>query len=385
MNEGDEGNMDDFLPKTIDRGGKRKAEEVHVRRSQEQFPRRSCPFANQPIASQSTNKGCGQILSFVIEVPVDEVGFLIGRRCATMDQIQHTSGALIGIEPSPCPVCTKRRVDLGGTKEQIQSALRLITDLMIDWDPNTCVESVDSIPDHHLREPSSYGYINPPESQPAGSYPTNPSNYGDSSTQPSIWGQANPSGRHPVPWPGSLFIHPSDLGSRPIQPAAQYQANPSGRHIEPWPGSLWNHPIQPAAQYQANASDRHIVPWPGSLWNHTIQPAAQYQADPSAMHPAPWPGSDLSSSSSANYWYRPNPSAMPEIPPFCDYHLPEPVACDPEISSLIPTESSQGSCAAPPFNNPILSEAGDEAYTSAMHASTSRKRQRKRQRKRLNV
>ena len=92
-----------------------------------------------------------------------------------MDQIQHTSGALIGvcdlttkalahilsvkkdccfhlngiimcfmrlkkklsyffqIEPSPCPVCTKRRVDLGGTKEQIQSALRLITDLMIDW------------------------------------------------------------------------------------------------------------------------------------------------------------------------------------------------------------------------------------------------------------
>ena len=28
---------------------------------------------NQPIASQSTNKGCGQILSFVIEVPVDEV------------------------------------------------------------------------------------------------------------------------------------------------------------------------------------------------------------------------------------------------------------------------------------------------------------------------
>uniref|UniRef100_F6HZW8 Uncharacterized protein n=1 Tax=Vitis vinifera TaxID=29760 RepID=F6HZW8_VITVI len=28
MNEGDEGNMDDFLPETIDRGGKRKAEEV---------------------------------------------------------------------------------------------------------------------------------------------------------------------------------------------------------------------------------------------------------------------------------------------------------------------------------------------------------------------
>ena len=30
---------------------------------------------NQPIASQSTNKGCGQILSFVIEVPVDEVNY----------------------------------------------------------------------------------------------------------------------------------------------------------------------------------------------------------------------------------------------------------------------------------------------------------------------
>ena len=45
MNEGDEGNMDDFLPETIDRGGKRKAKEVDVRRSQEQFPRRSCPFA----------------------------------------------------------------------------------------------------------------------------------------------------------------------------------------------------------------------------------------------------------------------------------------------------------------------------------------------------
>ena len=44
MNEGDEGNMDDFLPETIDRGGKRKAEEVDFRRSQEQFPRHSLLF-----------------------------------------------------------------------------------------------------------------------------------------------------------------------------------------------------------------------------------------------------------------------------------------------------------------------------------------------------
>ena len=45
MNERDEGNMDDSLPETIDRGGKRKMEEEEVPKSQEQFPKRSCPSA----------------------------------------------------------------------------------------------------------------------------------------------------------------------------------------------------------------------------------------------------------------------------------------------------------------------------------------------------
>ena len=51
MNEGDEGNMDDFLPETIDRGGKRKAEEVDFRRSQEQFPRHSLFFCSYSQSS----------------------------------------------------------------------------------------------------------------------------------------------------------------------------------------------------------------------------------------------------------------------------------------------------------------------------------------------
>ena len=45
MNERDEGNMDDSLPETIDRGGKRKMEEEEVPKSQEQFPKRYCPSA----------------------------------------------------------------------------------------------------------------------------------------------------------------------------------------------------------------------------------------------------------------------------------------------------------------------------------------------------
>ena len=47
MNERDEGNMDDSLPKTIDRGGKRKMEEEEVPKSQEQFPKLSC--CNAPV------------------------------------------------------------------------------------------------------------------------------------------------------------------------------------------------------------------------------------------------------------------------------------------------------------------------------------------------
>ena len=43
INERDEGNMDDSLPETIDCGGKRKVEEEDVLKSQEQFPKRSCP------------------------------------------------------------------------------------------------------------------------------------------------------------------------------------------------------------------------------------------------------------------------------------------------------------------------------------------------------
>ena len=45
MNERDEGNMDDSLPETIDRGGKRKLKEEDVPKFQEQFPKRSCPSA----------------------------------------------------------------------------------------------------------------------------------------------------------------------------------------------------------------------------------------------------------------------------------------------------------------------------------------------------
>ena len=89
---------------------------------------------------------------------------------------------------------------------------------------------VNPIPHRHLPEPSSYGYINRPglrpESQAVGSYPAHSSYYGDSSTQPSLWGpMPSPSGRHAAPSPGSLSIHPSNLGNHPIQPAAQYQAN----------------------------------------------------------------------------------------------------------------------------------------------------------------
>ena len=294
---------------------------------------------------------------------------------------------------------------------------------------------VNPIPHRHLPEPSSYGYINRPglrpEFQAAGSYPAHSSYYGDSSTQPSLWGpMPSPSGRHAAPSSGSLSIHPSNLGNHPIQPAAQYQANPSGRHpAAPWPGSLWNHPIQPAAQDQANPSGGHpAVPWPGSLWNHPIQPAAQYQANPSAMPPAPWPGSDLPSSSSANYGYHANPSTTPATsqsgtcPAPLEYYTPHVVYHDPispgfsyqanetvmrpvsqpgaypiplfdttnnppthattqsqTTTSGMPSESSREIIPATQLhhNNPIQPEAGDEAYPSAMHASTSRKRQRK--------
>eukprot|EP00261_Vitis_vinifera_P031424 XP_019072667.1 PREDICTED: uncharacterized protein LOC109121821 [Vitis vinifera] len=344
------------------------------------------------MASQSPNIGCSQLYFHVIEIAADKVGYVVGKNRATIGGIQQSSGAWIWIESGECTPGTYRRVHLGGTREQIQSAEKDIYEVL-----GQCPDRrVNPIPHRHLPEPSSYGYINRPglrpESQAAGSYPAHSSYYGDSSTQPSLWGpMPSPSGRHAAPSPGSLSIHPSNLGNHPIQPAAQYQANPSGRHpTAHWPGSLWNHPIQPAAQDHSNPSGGHpAVPWPGSLWNHPIQPAAQYQANPSAMPPAPWPGSDLPSSSSANYGYHANPSTTPATSqsgtcpaPLFDTTNNPPTHVTTQsqtTTSGMPSESSREIIPATQLhhNNPIQPEAGDEAYSSAMHASTSRKHQRK--------
>ncbi|KAL6348587.1 hypothetical protein AAG906_016106 [Vitis piasezkii] len=340
----------------------------------------SKPVINQQMASQSPNIGCSQLYFHVIEIAADKVGYVVGKNRATIGGIQQSSGAWIWIESGNAPG-TYRRVHLGGTREQIQSAEKDIYEVL-----GQCPDRrANPIPHRHLPEPSSYGYINRPglrpESQAVGSYPAHSSYYGDSSTQPSLWG----------PMPRSLSIHPSNLGNHPIQPAAQYQANPSGRHpTAHWPGSLWNHPIQPAAQDHSNPSGGHpAVPWPGSLWNHPIQPVAQYQANPSAMPPAPWPGSDLPSSSSANYGYHANPSTTPATSqsgtcpaPLFDTTNNPPTHVTTQsqtTTSGMPSESSREIIPATQLhhNKPIQPEAGDEAYSSAMHASTSRKRQRK--------
>ncbi|KAL6313311.1 hypothetical protein AAG906_002812 [Vitis piasezkii] len=310
----------------------------------------SKPVINQPMASQSPNIGCSQLYFHVIEIAADKVGYVVGKNRATIGGIQQSSGAWIWV------------LHLGGTREQIQSAEKTFMRCL-------CPDRrANPIPHRHLPEPSSYGYINRPglrpESQAVGSYPAHSSYYGDSSTQPSLWGP---------------------------MPTAQYQANPSGRHpTAHWPGSLWNHPIQPAAQDHSNPSGGHpAVPWPGSLWNHPIQPAAQYQANPSAMPPAPWPGSDLPSSSSANYGYHENPSTTPATSqsgtcpaPLFDTTSNPPTHVTTQsqtTTSGMPSESSREIIPATQLhhNNPIQPEAGDEAYSSATHASTSRKRQRK--------
>ncbi|RVW61275.1 hypothetical protein CK203_020634 [Vitis vinifera] len=70
------------------------------------------------MATQSTNKGRRQIHSFVIEVPVGKVDFLIGKKRATIDGIQHSSGASIKIESRPCFAGTNRRAELRGTSQR---------------------------------------------------------------------------------------------------------------------------------------------------------------------------------------------------------------------------------------------------------------------------
>ncbi|XP_043705828.1 far upstream element-binding protein 1-like isoform X2 [Telopea speciosissima] len=162
---------------------------------------------------------------FIMKVPNNKVGLIIGKGGETIKNMQARSGAriqLIPLHPPPGDTSTERTVHIDGTQEQIESAKQLVNEV---------------ISENRVRNPTmSGGYSQ------QGYRPPRP---------PTSWG---PPGQPPMQQPGYGYMQP---GAYPGPPPQYNMSQPSYAGYPPQPTSTasgWDQTSVPSSQQTTTGS-----------------------------------------------------------------------------------------------------------------------------------
>ncbi|XXG45919.1 hypothetical protein AAC387_Pa02g0879 [Persea americana] len=222
-------------------------------------------------ASRRFTMGQPGVEQFIMKVPNNKVGLIIGKGGEMIKSMQAKSGARIQLTPLHLPAgdtSTERTVQIDGTKEQIESAKQLVNEVISG--------------ENRLRNPSMAGGYRqqgyrpprpptnwgppgqPPTQQPGygymqpGAYPGQPPQYGMS--QPPYAGyptQTTSTGWDQTPAPPNQQAAPGS-GYYSQQPQQQQQPAPGGSSI-PADNTSYNY-SQPASNYNPQGSYGYQAP-----------------------------------------------------------------------------------------------------------------------------
>uniref|UniRef100_A0A2P2LSF2 Uncharacterized protein MANES_16G078700 n=2 Tax=Rhizophora mucronata TaxID=61149 RepID=A0A2P2LSF2_RHIMU len=204
--------------------------------------------------------GQGGSEHYVMRVPNNKVGLVIGKGGETIKNMQARTGARIQVIPLHLPpgdTSTERSVHIDGTTEQIEAAKQLVNEVTSE---------------NRARNPSMAG------GYPQQGYQTRP---------PSSWGQ---SGAPPMQQPGYSYMQP---GAHPGQSAQYNMSQPpyggyppqatSGGYPSNWDQSTGSQQIsgydyynQPHSSHQQQAPGGPAAPADSSGYNYSQPPASGY-------------------------------------------------------------------------------------------------------------
>ncbi|KAK4747033.1 hypothetical protein SAY87_026070 [Trapa incisa] len=196
---------------------------------------------------------------FVIKVPNNKVGLVIGKGGETIKNMQNRTGARIQVVPLHLPpgdTSTERNLYIDGTSEQIEAAKQLVAEV---------------ISENRMRSSSiSGGY----GQQGYQSRP--PTNWGATSMQQPSYGYVQPGG-----YPGApQYMTQTQYGSYPPQPssggyASNWDQSPAPTS-QPGGGYDYYSQQQPPSQQQQGAPGGPTGSSDASGYNYSQPPAASY-------------------------------------------------------------------------------------------------------------
>uniref|UniRef100_A0A5B6ZHN7 K Homology domain-containing protein n=2 Tax=Davidia involucrata TaxID=16924 RepID=A0A5B6ZHN7_DAVIN len=147
---------------------------------------------------------------FVMEVPNNKVGLIIGKGGETIKNMQARSGARIQVIPLHLPpgdISSERTVKIDGTNEQIESAKQLVNEVISENRiRNPTMAGVYPQQDYQARPPTSWAPPGPPMQQPGygyvqpGAYPGPSPQYGVSQPAYAAYPAQPTSGGYATGW-----------------------------------------------------------------------------------------------------------------------------------------------------------------------------------------